>query len=397
MAKTPPKLKVFLCHASKDKPIVRELYDRLRADGFDPWLDSELLDPGENWPLEIQKAMRASQAVIVCLSEVAIVKEGYIHTEIKTAQSLQMEKPEGTIFFIPLQLEECEPPFSMREIQWGKYHEPDGYERLVRALNKRAGQVKAAQGVIKSKGRPRPASGAPLPKSGEGTGNSIQGGDGAVVIGRDVNNSVINVVNIRYENAPVPEQKDASKSASVLVTARSILEKYHLTHPTTLKDLYEMSSSERNDLLRYYQSRAPMPQGDELLALGLFLLVARRYEEALSEISRYMTVEHSAYAEFLSAVALLKGRHPSVLMRDEALAVRSHLRRALELNLQLNQAALFLIFINRECFEKKGFHSQPSLTETERVFHAGFAHPHEFLILNELILGFSTFSQNYIA
>ncbi|MCZ2289858.1 MAG: toll/interleukin-1 receptor domain-containing protein [Anaerolineales bacterium] len=212
MAKTPPKLKVFLCHASEDKPIVRELYDRLRADGFDPWLDSELLDPGENWPLEIQKAMRASQAVIVCLSEAAIVKEGYIHTEIKTAQSLQMEKPEGTIFFIPLQLEECEPPFSMREIQWGKYHEPDGYERLVRALNKRAGQVKAAQGVIKSKGRPRPASGAPLPKSRKGTGNSVQGGDGAAVIGRDVNNSVINVVNIRYENAPESEQPREAKT-----------------------------------------------------------------------------------------------------------------------------------------------------------------------------------------
>lgn len=146
MTNTPPKLKVFLYHASEDKPIVRELYDRLRMDGFDPWLDSELLVPGENWPLEIQKAMRASQAVIVSLSEAAIVKEGYIHTEIKTAQSLQLEKTEGTIFFIPLQLEKCDLPFSMRDIQWGRYFEPDGYERLVKALNKRAEQVKAAQG-----------------------------------------------------------------------------------------------------------------------------------------------------------------------------------------------------------------------------------------------------------
>ncbi|MBW7918266.1 MAG: toll/interleukin-1 receptor domain-containing protein [Anaerolineales bacterium] len=213
MAKIPPKLKVFLCHASEDKPIVRELYDRLRMDGFDPWLDSELLVPGENWPLEIQKAMRASQAVIVCLSEVAIVKEGYIHTEIKTAQSLQMEKPEGTIFFIPLQLEECEPPFSMREIQWGKYHEPDGYERLVRALNKRAGQVKAAQGVIKSrKKKIASETSKPAAKNAPGTGNSVQGGDGAAVIGRDVNNSVINVVNIRYENAPESEQPREAKT-----------------------------------------------------------------------------------------------------------------------------------------------------------------------------------------
>jgi hypothetical protein len=36
------KLRVFLCHASQDKPIVRELYQRLLADGWiDPWLVEE--------------------------------------------------------------------------------------------------------------------------------------------------------------------------------------------------------------------------------------------------------------------------------------------------------------------------------------------------------------------
>jgi hypothetical protein len=34
------KLRVFLCHSSQDKPIVRELYRRLLADDWtDPWLD----------------------------------------------------------------------------------------------------------------------------------------------------------------------------------------------------------------------------------------------------------------------------------------------------------------------------------------------------------------------
>ena len=36
------KLRVFLCHSSQDKPIVRELYQRLNAEGWiDPWLDEE--------------------------------------------------------------------------------------------------------------------------------------------------------------------------------------------------------------------------------------------------------------------------------------------------------------------------------------------------------------------
>ncbi|MEW5941071.1 MAG: TIR domain-containing protein, partial [Chloroflexota bacterium] len=193
----PSKLKVFLCHAVEDKPIVRELYDRLRADGFDPWLDSESLFLGENWLLEIQKAMRASQAVIVCLSEVAIVKEGYIHTEIKTAQELQKEKPEGTIFFIPLQLENCNLPFSMREIQWGHYHEPEGYEKLVKALNKRADQIQAAKGVIKSKKKRVARSSSPK--------TSVTAKQGSVSVGRDLSHSVIvpgsgNVINVSPAN-----------------------------------------------------------------------------------------------------------------------------------------------------------------------------------------------------
>lgn len=40
MSSTDRKLRVFLCHASQDKSIVRELYQRLLAEGWiDPWLD----------------------------------------------------------------------------------------------------------------------------------------------------------------------------------------------------------------------------------------------------------------------------------------------------------------------------------------------------------------------
>ena len=34
MPTTDRKLRIFLCHASQDKPIVRELYQRLLAEGW---------------------------------------------------------------------------------------------------------------------------------------------------------------------------------------------------------------------------------------------------------------------------------------------------------------------------------------------------------------------------
>jgi hypothetical protein len=42
-------LKVFLCHASADKPKVRELYRYLKRRGLQPWLDAEDLLPGQAW------------------------------------------------------------------------------------------------------------------------------------------------------------------------------------------------------------------------------------------------------------------------------------------------------------------------------------------------------------
>ena len=145
------KLKVFLCHASENKPIVKDLYNDLLAAGYQPWLDSEVLLPGMDWDLEIKKGMRASDAVIVCLSSISVAKEGYVQKEIKFGQHIQDEKPRGTIFLIPLRLDPCETPYDLQEIQWGDYSAPDGFEKLVKSLNVRAKQLKKKEGKPKKK------------------------------------------------------------------------------------------------------------------------------------------------------------------------------------------------------------------------------------------------------
>jgi formylglycine-generating enzyme required for sulfatase activity len=134
----PHQLKVFLCHASGDKPAVRELYRRLRAAGFDPWLDEEKLLPGEDWQLEIPQAVRSSDAVVICLSRRAVTKAGYVQKEIRYALDVADEQPEGAIFLIPLRLEECEVPQRLRRWQWVDFFQEQGYERLLRALRVRA-------------------------------------------------------------------------------------------------------------------------------------------------------------------------------------------------------------------------------------------------------------------
>ena len=77
-ANTYRPLRVFLCHSSGAKAAVRDLNRRLKADGFAPWLDEEQLLPGQNWQEEIPEAMRACDAVIICLSQKSATKEGYL-------------------------------------------------------------------------------------------------------------------------------------------------------------------------------------------------------------------------------------------------------------------------------------------------------------------------------
>ena len=64
-------LSIFLCHASEDKPEIRDLNRRLRSDGFAPWLDEEEILPGQLWSKEILAAVKACDVFLACLSQSA--------------------------------------------------------------------------------------------------------------------------------------------------------------------------------------------------------------------------------------------------------------------------------------------------------------------------------------
>jgi len=126
-------LKVFLCHAHADRDRVHALYTRLTKDGVDAWLDKEKLLPGQDWELEISKAVHESDVVVICISN-QFNQKGFRQKEVKWALNTAMELPEQEIFIIPARLEECETPDNLRRWHWVDLFENDGYERLMRSL-----------------------------------------------------------------------------------------------------------------------------------------------------------------------------------------------------------------------------------------------------------------------
>src|SRR6476469_2946804 len=133
------RLQVFLCHDKEDGRMVRNLDERLRQDGFAPWLDEQNLLPGQSWPQAIPAAIRSSDIVVACLSRRSVKKEGYVQKEIKLALSFAEEKPAGTIFVIPACLERgvALPP-GLSDLHSVHLYEKEGYPRLINALNTRA-------------------------------------------------------------------------------------------------------------------------------------------------------------------------------------------------------------------------------------------------------------------
>jgi len=136
-------LKVFLCHASGDKPPVRDLYKHLTLEGVDAWLDQEKLLPGQDWRMEIPRAVREADVVVICLSNKSITKEGYVQKEIKFALDIAEEKPDGTIFLIPARLEDCVVPERLNRWQWVDLYDDNGFIKLLRSLKLRADAVGA--------------------------------------------------------------------------------------------------------------------------------------------------------------------------------------------------------------------------------------------------------------
>jgi formylglycine-generating enzyme required for sulfatase activity len=143
MTDTKRPLKVFLCHAHADRDTVRSLYTRLTQDGVDAWLDKEKLLPGQDWELEIRKAVREADVVVVCLSK-KFNQAGFRQKEVRLALDTAMEQPEGEIFVIPARLEECDVPPSLQRYHWVDLFDENGYEMLLRAFKNRVDSVEIA-------------------------------------------------------------------------------------------------------------------------------------------------------------------------------------------------------------------------------------------------------------
>src|SRR5215831_8411146 len=110
--------RIFLCHAHEDKAQVNDVYQRLRALGWQPWLDKMDLLPGQRWQEEIPRALRTSDFILIFFSRNAVAqRKRYVQREFKLALDTLQEIPNGMIHTIPIRLDDCAIPAEFEFLQ----------------------------------------------------------------------------------------------------------------------------------------------------------------------------------------------------------------------------------------------------------------------------------------
>lgn len=93
---------LFIAHAAADQALVREcLVMPLNQRGLAPWISGERISPGSDWLSETEKALEASDWVLVALSPNAL-KSQWVRLEFDWA----LEHRRNGI--VPLLIETCE-------------------------------------------------------------------------------------------------------------------------------------------------------------------------------------------------------------------------------------------------------------------------------------------------
>lgn len=124
------KYDVFVSHSSADKTAVRELAERLKADGLRVWLDEWEIQAGDLVPLKIEQGLEQSRILLLVMSANAFSSE-WVTLERHTV--LFRDPTNAQRRFIPLRLDDSEIKDALKQFAYIDWRQPtpEEYARLL--------------------------------------------------------------------------------------------------------------------------------------------------------------------------------------------------------------------------------------------------------------------------
>jgi len=118
--------RVFISHASEDKErFVVKFAEKLREDGIDAWLDIWEISPGDSLVDKIfDKGLGQSDIVIMIISKYSVEKK-WVKEELDSAV---YNKIQGQCKIIPVIIDDCDVPESIKHTLWVKITDLNSYD-----------------------------------------------------------------------------------------------------------------------------------------------------------------------------------------------------------------------------------------------------------------------------
>jgi formylglycine-generating enzyme required for sulfatase activity/nucleoside phosphorylase len=152
--------RVFLSHASPDKPTVRRIAAALRAAGHEPWLDEDDILVGESIPAAVERGLRDADFVVLCLSKAAAAR-GWVEAERDATLMQQFSERKERV--LPARLEDVAPPYLIAQLAYvDLFPDEQAFERGVARLTR---SIEAHQARHTAAAGPLPASTPPIGRS----------------------------------------------------------------------------------------------------------------------------------------------------------------------------------------------------------------------------------------
>ena len=144
--------RIFISYAHRDgAELAQRLQTDLANEGFDAWLDTQRLQGGDVWSLEIAQAIDRAHVVVALLSA-----GSYASDICRAEQSRALEKGKCVV---PLRVQtDCDIPLQLQTRQWLDFSNPTLYPeqlpKLIGSIKKRAGVTVPAELLIRYNNAP---------------------------------------------------------------------------------------------------------------------------------------------------------------------------------------------------------------------------------------------------
>ena len=131
---------IFISYAREDDGYAYSIYNRLKDEGLNTWMDKKDLLPGQDWDLQIRTVMQRSDFIILCLSQKSVTKRGYVQKEMKMAMDIFRELPSGSVFLIPVIINHCEIPDEISRYHYIDFRRDDAIHMIFRSIAEEVGR-----------------------------------------------------------------------------------------------------------------------------------------------------------------------------------------------------------------------------------------------------------------